>query len=83
LLDDDNVDNWFLPSLIEDLLHAGKLLQANQVYSFKKLPVIGGDYSVDNLEPTNLSAHLEFIGLIHQQIKDLPDGTQMRIKLFD
>lgn len=50
--EEEKVDNWFLPSLVEQLIAAGKTLKENEVYSFKKMPVIGGEYSVDNIEPT-------------------------------
>ena len=54
-------------------------LKGNEVYSYKKLPVIGGEYSVDNMEPTDMSVHFAFSGQICEQIKDLPDGTKVNI----
>lgn len=80
LLDDANLDNWFLPLLIENLIKAGKTLQPNQVYSFKKMPIIGGEYTVDNIEPTDISVHFAFSGQIAEQIQNLPDGTKVNIK---
>src|SRR6185437_2272831 len=41
---DENLDYWFLPGLIERLVQAGKVLKQNEVYSYKKLPVVGGEY---------------------------------------
>jgi hypothetical protein len=81
LKDEQKVDNWFLPSLIDQLLTAGKTLNENEVYSFKKLPVIGGEYSVDNLEPTDMTIHFTISGQICEQIKNWPDGTKVRIKV--
>lgn len=81
LSDEEKVDNWFLPLLVKDLLAAGKKLKENEVYSYKKLPVIGGEYSVDNIEPTDMSVHFAFSGQICEQIKDLPDGTKVNIKV--
>jgi hypothetical protein len=83
LKDDANIDNWFLPLLIEKLMIAGKLLKYNEVYSFKKLPVIGGEYAIDNLEPTDISVHFTLTGFIHEQIKDLPDGTKIRLSVVE
>ncbi len=83
LKDEDNINNWFLPSLIERLIVAGKVLGRDQVYSFKKIPVIGGEYSVDNLEPIDLNVHFALTGQICEQIKDLPDGTSVKIKIVD
>jgi len=80
LNDDDKIDNWFLPLLIEKLISAGKTLKENEVYSYKQIPVIGGEYSVDNIEPTDMSVHFAFSGQICEQIKDLPNGTKVNIK---
>jgi hypothetical protein len=80
LTDENKVDNWFLPLLVEQLLNAGKTLRENEVYSFKKLPVIGGEFSVDNIEPTDMSVHFAFSGQISEQIRNLPDGTKVTIK---
>ncbi|MBE7170311.1 MAG: DUF1851 domain-containing protein [Williamsia sp.] len=80
LCDDEKIDNWFLPSLVEKLITAGKTLKESEVYSYKKPPVIGGEYSVDNIAPTDMSAHFACSGQICEQIKDLPDGTKVRIK---
>jgi hypothetical protein len=49
---DENLDNWFLPGLVERLVQSGKVLKQTEVYSYKVLPVIGGEYSIDNIEPT-------------------------------
>ena len=81
LTDEDKVDNWFIPLLVEKLITAGKRLKENEVYSFKKTPVLGGEYSIDNIEPMNMSVHFAFTGQICEQIKDLPDGTKVNIKL--
>ncbi len=78
-LDDaDNVDNWFLPSLIEKLIQAGKVLKVNEVYNYKKLPVLGGEYSIENIEVVNMRIHFALTGQICEQIKDLPDGTKVK-----
>jgi hypothetical protein len=79
LNNEETYDNWFLPLLVEKLLAADKKLNEDEVYSYKKLPVIGGEYSVDNIEPTNISVHFAYTGQICEQIKDLPDGTKVKI----
>jgi hypothetical protein len=81
LNDEEKVDNWFLPELINELIEAGKIIKENEVYSYKILPVIGGEYNVDNIEPTDISVHFAMSGQICEQIKDLPDGTKVRIKV--
>jgi hypothetical protein len=76
LLDvDDNALNWLMIPLVDKCVAAGMTLQANQCYGFKQPPMLGGNYDVDNVEPTDLAVHYGLLGQIHQQTKDLPDGT--------
>jgi hypothetical protein len=63
--------------LIDALKNKGHLLKQGQVYSYKKVVVLGGDYSTDNFEPTNIEVHFSFWGQVHQQVKDLPPGTNI------
>ena len=83
LNDETNIDNWFLPRLVEQLIESGKILKENEVYSFKVLPVLGGDYSIDNLEPIDISVHFAFTGQICEQLKDLPEGTKINSIKFE
>ena len=79
----ERVNDWFMIDLTTEL-RSDKKLKDGQLYSYKKLPVIGGEYSVDNFEPADMEVHFSFAGQIHQQIKDLPDGTRIdKIKFVD
>jgi hypothetical protein len=82
LTDYEQVNEWFMIDLIT-ALRSGKKLNEGELYSYKKLPAIGGDYSVDNFEPTDIEVHFGFAAQIHQQIKDLPDGTEVNVKFTD
>jgi len=64
--------------LTTQLRLSGKRLKDGQLFSYKKLPIIGGDYSVDNFEPSDMEVHFSFAGQIHNQIKDLPDGMKIK-----
>ncbi len=77
LQNQDNYNNWFLNWLHEDIRNSGIALEDNQVFSFKKPLMLGGDYSFDNIEPTDISVHFHFSSQICKQIKDLPDGTKV------
>ena len=79
LQEDENLDQWFLPALLDKLHIAGKSLGKNQVYSYKKMPVIGGEYSIENMDPVDISVHFAFSGQICEQIQNLPDGTKVKI----
>ncbi|MBI3221216.1 MAG: DUF1851 domain-containing protein, partial [Bacteroidetes bacterium] len=74
------VNEWFMIDLATALRLSDKKLNEGQLYSYKKLPIIGGDYSVDNFEPTDIEVHFCFAGQIHKQIKDLPDGTKVNVQ---
>ena len=77
LKDIDQVNEWFMIDLIEELKNSGQELSERQIYSYKKLPVLGGDYSVDNFVVTDIEVHFCFAGQIHEQVKDLPPGTKI------
>jgi hypothetical protein len=76
---EEYLDNWFLPELIKQLVQAGKTLGPDQVYSYTKPPVMGGEYSIDNIDPTDVSVHFSFSGQICEQIQNLPDGTKVKV----
>ena len=79
----DDPEGWQLRPLADECRRAGKVLTAEQCYAFTKLPVLGGDYSVENIwvapcqEWFSLTAHL------YRQIKDLPDGAVLSLKVED
>lgn len=81
LSDEAKIDNWFLPLLIEKLMAAGKTLKENEVYSYLNHPAIGGEYTVENIKPTDISVHFAFTGQICEQIRGLPDGTRVSFKV--
>jgi hypothetical protein len=80
--EDDKIDNWFIPSWVEELIKEGKILKENEVYSYKLPLLLGGEHSVDNIEPAEMSVHFAFSGQICEQIKDLPDGTKIKNVVF-
>lgn len=73
--DREFVTDSFVPSTIVALRNGGKVLSPGQVYSYIQPPVLGGAYSTENLESTDVSVHFSLLGQIHRQVKDLPDGT--------
>jgi hypothetical protein len=82
LQDQDVVSDWFLVDLIAALKAEGMTLKTGQVYSYKKLIILGGDYSPENFEPTDIEVHFSFAGQIHQQVKDLPPGAKINSVKF-
>ena len=73
-----NAEGWFAIPLVNDLVATGMTLGAGQCYSYKKLPIIGGSYEVENFRVLPLEQHYRTFGPIHKALKDVPDGTSVR-----
>src|SRR5262245_22710077 len=54
LEDREFVMGHFSVQLIADLRQQGRTLAPGQLYSFKKPPVLGGQYTLDNFEPASI-----------------------------
>jgi hypothetical protein len=76
---DDNLNGWLMTDLVDRCMAAGLTLSPNQCYGFRVPPMLGGDYCVENISPTDLSVHYSFLADICLQAKDLPDGTRVRV----
>jgi hypothetical protein len=84
LLDvNDNAMDWLMIPLVNACRDAGMSLAASQCYGFKIPPILGGEYDVSNVEPTDLAVHYSFLADIYKQTKDLPDGTPIRTVVVD
>ncbi|MEO6148595.1 MAG: T6SS immunity protein Tdi1 domain-containing protein [Mucilaginibacter sp.] len=77
----ENFDNWFLPELVDALENTGKKLNSGELYSFINLPILGGEYEVENIEPCDISVHFTVTGQLQKQIKNLPGGTKIKINI--
>jgi len=71
----DSIAEWFLTDLYIELQEKKILLKENEVYGYKKLPILGGDYKIDNIEPKDIIVHFHSSGEICQQTKGLPDDA--------
>lgn len=77
LQNSENFENWFLTPLYMELNKRAVFLKNNEIYGFKKMPVLGGDYVAENVEPTDISVHFALTGQICEQIRNLPPGTKI------
>ena len=75
----NNVNNWLMIPLVERCVSAGVVLLPNQCYGYKIPPILGGEYVIANVEPTDLSVHYSLMADICRQARGLPDGTKVRI----
>ena len=80
LADEINQQKWLLAEVVEALRSKGVSLGPGQCYGFCMLAVLGGAYDGDNRVAVTAREHFGFTGYLHGQIKDLPDGTQVKLK---
>lgn len=78
-----NSANWLLIPLVDELVQAGITLRPGKCYSYTTLPVFGGKYTVENSWVSPIHEHYGLLASLHQQIKSLPDGTRVEIKVVN
>jgi Domain of unknown function (DUF1851) len=84
LLEGDRADEWLFPGLVEALHSHGKVLAADQCYTYAILPVFEtGSYSVENMHPVSAAEHYSMTGHLHEHIRKLPDGARVRLIIGD
>jgi hypothetical protein len=61
--------------LVADFLHHDLRREPGQVYSWKRPPILGGEYALGNAEACDVAVHFSITGQIHQQVQEHPPGT--------
>lgn len=79
----DNANQWLMLPLVDKLVATGVNLRPGQCYGFKTPPVLGGNYTVDNASPLPAWDYLGAYGSIHEQLRDVPDGSMAVLKVVD
>jgi hypothetical protein len=80
--EDDNANDWFMIPLVDQLVAAGLTLKPGECYSYTVPPVLGGGYTVENTYVLPIAEHYSVYGPVHNQIKDLPDGSEVVIDVI-
>lgn len=84
LMETEEAEYWLLPKLIAEAVAAGKVLAPGQCYGFAILPVFAeGEYAADNLAALPAWEVYGLSGDIHRQIRDMPDGGKVRIRVTE
>jgi hypothetical protein len=81
LEDPDKMAEWFLSPLVDRLEAAGMRLGTEQCYSFIKPLGLGGAVTPENVMVIPIQEHFKCWGDVFRQIKDVPDGGQVVIKV--
>jgi len=75
LSDKEFVVDFFSVNLVGDIREEGFKLNDTEVYSLIQPIVLGGEYTLENIESTNAEVHFSLTGQIHKKVSDLPEGT--------
>lgn len=78
----DHANQWFMIPFVDDMIAAGTVLSSGQCYAFKMPPVLGGEYTVENVGVLPVWDYLGAYGAIHEQLQDVPDGSQVTLKVI-
>ena len=76
----DNANIWLMIPLVDQLVETGVCLSPGQCYSFLIPPILGGEYSVGTPRFIPISEHYGVYASYHEQLKDLLDGTIVRVQ---
>ena len=56
---------------------------AGTCLGFTMLPILGGSYTLENRFRLSAVEHFSVTGDMHRQMRDLPDGAKVRIRITD
>ncbi len=81
--DQEFLEDWYMQALVEQAkAHLGQTSE-DRKYCLAIPGVLGGEYSVSNVKSSPLSELVRFSGSLAEQIRDLPDGTQVKLEVVD
>lgn len=78
-----DAQGWQLRPLADECRRAGKVLAGGQCYAFSTLPVLGGDYTAENVWVASWQEWFSFTADLFQQIDGLPEGAKVTLKVVN
>ena len=81
LSDPDRATELLLLPVVHAFEERHGALGSSECLGFTTLPIFGGSYTVENRYRLAVKEHASFTGDVHRQLRDLPDGTAVRIKI--
>jgi hypothetical protein len=73
--------NWLMVDFVRAAVHRGQPLKPGQCYTFRELPVFSGEYAMDNVDVADAHATLAFLGEVFGQLRDVPDGAPVEVRV--
>ena len=81
--DQDFLRDWYMKPLVDRAREKCGPLAEGRKYCFKIPPGLGGDYDSDNLATISLVELVRASGHLAFQIKDLPDGSKIQLRVTE
>lgn len=75
--------DWSMVQLVASARSKFGKLESEQVYCLKLPAALGGQYDLSNMGIVKLKELIQLTGDLARQIKDLPDGAKVRLKIID
>ena len=79
----DFILDWEMVALVEIAEEKLGANNTDRCFYFIRSPVLGGDYHVENMQTIPLLELIAFSGDMAEQIKDLPDGSQIKLVITE
>jgi hypothetical protein len=81
--DEEFAEDWDMAALADPAEERFGRQPAGRCFCFKIPGVLGGRYELDNVGTIALSELVRFSGDVARQIRDLPDGARVQLKLTE
>jgi len=81
--DPDYLGDWGMAELVEAAEKSVGPLCEDRVYRLTIPSVLGGAYDASNVKAVSIVELIRFSGDLGKQIRDLPDGAQVKLKFID
>ena len=81
LADERAADELLMRPIVRAFEAANGPLDDNNCLGYTTLPILGGSYTAENRYSLAVAEHASFTGDVHRQIRDLPDGAQVRFRI--
>ena len=77
------LEDWHMQVLVEQARESLGELTEGQKYCLVIPGALGGEYGVSNIKTAPLTELVRFSGDLAKQIKDLPDGAEIQLRVVD
>jgi len=81
--DHNFIQGWNMTRLVDIAVQEHGPLEHGYKFHLVYPAVLGGAYEIENIKPAPLLEIIRISGSIAQQIKDLPEGAKVELKIVD